>query len=370
MKNDRQPPHKQSSVAVLIAQTKTKVFLALLALMIFSLLIIIVSRVVASPTTLGLMPREKTGQPPVAPPALLPGQQRWKDNVSSFLFGTNDTQEWVSNNIETNASMQQALKDAHFTVMRTFFFDRSLLDKHPTTDAEIDQRLRTIENSNMICLGVLEPIENPTFIEHVVSYAGSRCNLYEFGNEPDKQSMSDYIQVWNNLVPKLRQINPAAKFIGPVVADYTQVQPFLTAVKASGVMPDAISFHWYPCGLEDSSTSCLAKISTFTRVTEQVRAWVTNTLGVNLPVGISEWNYNADNPPTAYGSDPTFMTQFTTSALRAMIQANLDFANQFDVASGAGQGGLDMIDTRTGRPKPQYAALKNFIAQYWPGGSS
>lgn len=222
----------------------------------------------------------------------------------------------------------------------------------------------------MICLGVLGPIDDPMFIEHVVSYAGSRCNIYEFGNEPDKQSMVDYIRAWNSLVPKLRQINHAAKFIGPVVADYTQVQPFLTAVKASGVLPDAISFHWYPCGPGDSSASCLARVSTFAELTAQVKAWVRTALGVNLPVGITEWNYNADNPPAPYGNDPTFITQFTTSALHAMILAGLDFANQFDVASGAGQGGLDMIDTQTGNPKAQYVALKNFIAQYWPNDSS
>lgn len=343
-----------------------KIFSVLLALIISILVVFTVFRFTAYPA---LISQGKTGQPSDASSSVLPGQQRWKDNVSSFLFGTNDTQEWVTNNIETNASMQQALENAHFTVMRTFFFDRSLLDGHPTTDAEINQRLQTIENSHMICLGVLEPINDPAFVEHVVRYAGRRCNLYEFGNEPDQQSMSDYILAWNSLIPKLRQINPAAKFIGPVVADYTQVRPFLTAVKASRVLPDAISFHWYPCGSGDSSASCLAKVSTFAEVTKQVETWVRDILGVKLPVGITEWNYDSDNPPAAYGTNPAFITQFTTSALHAMIQAGLDFANQFDAASGAGSGGLDMIDTNTGNPKAQYTALKNLIAQYWPGGS-
>jgi hypothetical protein len=301
------------------------------------------------------------------PSSLLPGQQHWKDNVSSFLFGTNDTQEWSSNNVETNRAMQLALAAAHFTVMRTFFFDRSLLDGHATTDAEINQRLLAIENSHMLCLGVLEPYDNPAFIKHVISFAGSRCSLYEFGNEPDKQGMEAYIIAWNNLIPQLRKINPAAKFIGPVVADYTQVQPFLSAVKYSGVLPDAISFHWYPCGTGDSASSCLAKASTFASVTAQVKAWVRAILGVNLPVGITEWNYDADNPPAAYGNDAAFITQFTMSALHAMIQAGLDFANQFDAASYAGFGRLDMIDTGSSRPKPQYDAIKSLIARYRPG---
>src|SRR5947209_1180051 len=121
---------------------------------------------------------------------VLPGQQIWKQGVSSFLFGTNDTQEWSSNNIETNAGMQEDLRDAHFTLMRTFFFDKSLADHHSTTDAEIEQRLKTIENSGMTCLGVLYNIFDVNFGKHVVTYAGPRCEIYEFGNEPDYNGIS------------------------------------------------------------------------------------------------------------------------------------------------------------------------------------
>ena len=301
--------------------------------------------------------------------SLLPGQQIWKNGVSSYLFGTNDTQEWIANNVETNPNVQHALNNAHFTLMRTFFFDKSLLDRHPTTDAEIEQRLKTVENSGMNCLGVLESVYDPAFVKHVVAYAGNRCNLYEFGNEPDNSSqlnMQEYIQDWNNLVPQLRKMNPHAKFIGPAVADYTQVQVFLDNVKASGVLPDAISFHWYPCVGSDTASSCLAKTSTFEQVTNQVRRWVQNILGQNLPVGITEWNYNADNPPASYGQDPMFITQFSISALDSMIRSGLDFANQFDAASDAGSGGLDMFDLTTGQPKSQYYAIKGLIDRYMP----
>lgn len=56
---------------------------------------------------------------PTAGGPLLPGQQVWKQGVSSFLFGTNDTQEWADDNIETLPTVQQALKDAHFTLTST-----------------------------------------------------------------------------------------------------------------------------------------------------------------------------------------------------------------------------------------------------------
>jgi len=96
---------------------------------------------------------------------------------------------------------------------------------------------------------------------------------------------------------------------------------------------------------------------------------VRDILGKDLPVGITEWNYNADNPPASYGQDPEFMRQFSISALSSMIQAGLSFATQFDAASGAGSGGLDMFDIVSKQPKPQYFAIISLIDQYMPQSS-
>ncbi len=302
----------------------------------------------------------------------LPGQQIWKDNVSSFLFGTNDTQEWSTNNIETSTTMQQALKSAHFTLMRTFFFDKSLADNHATTDTEIERRLQTVENSGMTCLGVLFNIFNAQFYEQVVSYAGSRCLLYEFGNEPDYNGISidAYLKQWNTLIPQLRKLNPRAKFIGPVTyndqGNHGFMQAFLEGVKASGVLPDAVSFHWYPC-YNDSEASCLAKADSYAQAVGGVRSLVRSILGKDLPVGVTEWNYDPGNPPPAYGDDANFMTRFTTDALHAMAQAGTAFACQFDAASYGGYGRLDMFNVTTNQPKPQYYAVKAVIQQYRTG---
>ena len=316
----------------------------------------------------------------------LPGQQTWKNGVSSFLFGTNDTQEWDSDNVETNPAIQQALKRAHFTLMRTFFFDKSLADNHPITDVEIEQRIRTVENSGMTCLGVINNIMNITFARHVVSYLGSRCNIYEFGNEPDLEdsngreySIQVYLQQWNLVVPQLRHINPHAKFIGPVTSGDTGSQchydltgehcfmkDFLAGVKASGILPDAISFHWYPCD-KDTESTCLAKASTYAQVTTEVKGWVRSILGKDIPVGITEWNYDPGVPPPDYGEG--FMKQFTTMALDSMIQAKLNFANQFDAQSYSGYGGLDMFDiSHNDQPKAQYYAIRDIINEYRPTG--
>lgn len=301
----------------------------------------------------------------------LPGLQIWKQGVSSFLFGANDTQEWSQNNVETSPTIQGALKDAHFSLMRTFFFDKSLADGHPTTDVEIEQRLKTVENSGMTCLGVLHNIFNVEFDKHVVTYAGSRCQLYEFGNEPDYNGISieTYLKQWNNTVPLLRKINPKAKFIGPVTyndqGNKGFMRAFLVGVKASGILPDAVSFHWYPC-YQDTQESCLSKAGSYGQVAEGVEASVREILGKDLPVGITEWNYDPGNPPPAYGDDPNFITRFSTDALHSMALAGVAFACQFDVASYGGYGRLDMFNVETNLPKPQYYAMKKLIQLYRP----
>jgi hypothetical protein len=304
-------------------------------------------------------------QSPLAIEAL-PGQQIWKQGVSSFLFGTNDTQEWSNNNIETNTSLQLALQNNHLTLMRTFFFDESQADGHVTTDSEIEIRLKTIENMGMTCLGVLSNIFNVHFNEHVVAFAGNRCRLYEFGNEPDDNGISKtiYVRQWNTVIPLLRRINPQAKFIGPVVAytpDY--MQGFLTGVKASNILPDAISLHWYGCR-QLPEDQCLAQASIVGGVVSEVHQLMQKIMGKDLPVGVTAWNFDPGNPPPSYGAEKNFITQFTTRALESMIQARVAFACQFDAASYSGYGHLDMFDIHTNRPKPQYYAIAKLIAKY------
>src|SRR5947209_14766999 len=150
-----------------------------------------------------------------APTSSLPGQQKWKEGASSFLFGTNDTQSWnLQDNIETDPYqiIQPSLKTAHLSLMRSFFFAHSLFDGHQTTDAELDQRIRTIQQSGMTCLGVLQDIKTDygiQFAKHVVAYLGSKCNMYEIGNEPDINGIpvKAYLQTWKSLVPQLHDLN-------------------------------------------------------------------------------------------------------------------------------------------------------------------
>src|SRR6266480_5745314 len=169
--------------------------------------------------------------------ASLPGQQMWKMGASSFLFGTNDTYEWSERNIQTDSAVQGALRLAGFTLMRSFFPDKA-------SDAVIEQRIQTIENSGARCLGVITNIADAAFNEHLVRYLGKRCLMYEFGNESDYNNitLNQYLAQWNSQISKLRRENPQAVFIGPVTHDEQGnddfMRGFLEGVKASHVLPN------------------------------------------------------------------------------------------------------------------------------------
>jgi lysophospholipase L1-like esterase len=294
----------------------------------------------------------------------LPGVTTWDHGVSSFLFGTNDTYEWSARNLENQPMIQSTLHQAGFTLVRTFIPDKA-------DDATIEARINTVEHIGASCLAVLTNITDTQFNEHVVSYLGNRCRLYEFGNESDYAgiSVTDYLAAWNLTIPLLRHINPSARFIGPVTYNDQGVgnflQQFLTGVKASGILPDAVSFHFYPC-YKDSESSCLAKAVSFKAAALGVRSLVKQILGKELPVGISEWNYDPGNPPPSYGNTANFMTEFTTIAIQSMIAGGVAFACQFDAASYGGYGLLDMFNVDTGQAKPQFYALASLIEKYQP----
>ncbi len=299
---------------------------------------------------------------------VLPGQQIWKNGTSSFLFGTNDTYEWSPRNIETVPAIQDALRRAGFTLIRSFFPDNA-------SDAVIEQRIKTIQNAGAQCLGVITNIDNASFDEHLVRSLADRCRMYEFGNESDYNGISveHYLKAWNTEIPRLRQIAPNAVFIGPVTyndqGNHNFMAEFLLGVKTSGVLPGAISFHWYPCW-NDTQQSCLVKATSFGQVATDVRAEVRAILGKDLPIGITEWNYDAGNPPPSYGDNADFITSFTTLALHSMADAGVAFASQFDAASYSGYGRLDMFDLETLQPKPQYYAAAGVIEMLRPSSGT
>jgi hypothetical protein len=302
-------------------------------------------------------------------PMLLLGEKHWNYGVSSYVFGVNNTNLWnTNNNIETNTKVQQLVKEAHFPLMRIWFFspynDYSAL----ANNAETERRLKLVSDMGAQCLGVLADTSPRAFdyYKHIVQLAGNRCNMYEFGNEPGEHRAPDmpaYLQAWNTLIPQLRRINPNALFIGPAAGEGPIVTPhwipdFLKGVKASGVLPDAVSFHEY-------STDP----SLFGAEVTRTRQLIKSILRKDLPVGITEWNEYCCND-SGWTSAPGY-SQYVTDALKSMIAAHTDFANEFTLYNhgGSGDSNLDMFDP-SGQPRPEYDVMKSMIAEYSSGVSS
>jgi len=142
------------------------------------------------------------------------------------------------------------------------------------------------------------------------------------------------------------------------------MQNFMRGARESAVLPDAVSFHWYPCAGATLSNCTSAEWTSYARVVEEVRGWMRKDLGKVVPLGITEWNFDPGRND-ALGGNPTFLEQFTQAALAAMISVRLDFAAQFDTQSFSGYGTLDMFDGGNGdRPKAQFLALQDTIRRY------
>jgi hypothetical protein len=292
--------------------------------------------------------------PHLARAPLLPGQQRWKNGVSSYLFGTNNTNNWDSNNLETNTRAQQLLHQARIPLIRTWFFSPYGYANHLGTDAETDRRLHVDEAIGAQCLGVLQDTQprSVRYYQHLIEYVGNRCLIYEFGNEPatpGEEGMLQYMRDWNSLIPQLRKSNPQAKFGGPVntVGD---IPLFLNATRRSGVLPDFVSFHEY----NHDPTVYGVEIT-------QAKQIVQRILGYQIPVGLTEWNYDCCHPFTA--DDAAFEQHYFTAAYAGLIAAQADFATEFDTFNHGGTDPLDMFDS-TGHPRGVYTVMKQLISHY------
>jgi hypothetical protein len=333
---------------------------------------------------------------------LLPGEVLW-NGVSNYIFGTNDTGEWSKPNFEftntqaapgtINSVTQNLVKQGGFTLDRMFLPHHDFGTSKEMTDAEIQARINTATNTSEECLGTLVSITSTTpqsgdtmsdldFDKHIVTLLDGnhpgygKCNMFEIGNEfaAGPSSMTTYIQQWNTFVPALKAIRPDALFIGPVLPDYNSsiMRQFLQGANPA---PDAISWHLYACGgshshLNDAEQCSKVVAGYITTESASVRQDIMATIGHPLPIGISEWSAdNRANGSQNLAMQEPGMSDFISQALPAMAQANLDFANEFDMQSYAAYGGLDMIDS-TNTPKPYFTAFTNLITQYKSASST
>ncbi|QBD82921.1 hypothetical protein EPA93_45960 [Ktedonosporobacter rubrisoli] len=299
----------------------------------------------------------------------LPGQ-KFINGISNFVFGTNMPPDYVAHTVRNTPEIQARIKAGSFTLMRVAFDSTD-------SDAMIESKIGACNACGTAMLAILTR-SSSSFNQHLVQYLGSRCNLYEFTNESDLNGwdVNTYIDKWNAEIPNLRRINPTAAFIGPalgVVAHFdSYLKPFLQACKSSGVIPDAVSFHSYPCTNTPDASECAPRaVNIGKNDVVACRNIVQAVFERSIPIGVTEWNIDANNPPKSYTQDASFNYTWTKNALKAMIESGCEIACQFDAASGAGYGLLDLVSTTSPYPvQVQYQPMVDAIKSYLNGGGT
>ena len=323
---------------------------------------------------------------PKTPPPLLPGETLWH-GIPSMLWGTNDTQNWdAEKNLITIPAIQQQAKADHLALIRTWLFENDLVTNQPVTDAYQRSKVQAAQNTGAKLLCELPTGNSMAYDEHMVKLFAGKCSYYEFMNEPDNEQVpvATYIQKWSSEIPRLRAIDPNALFGGPAATtpQYSQctyatdntvcyMQKALQGMALSKVLPDFVTFHWYPCW-EESADSCMAKADSYGDQVTMVRGWMTQyfgAAGARIPIGVTEWNADPSAPMPDYTKDACWIAQYSVTALKSMARAGASFANQFDLANTGGYGSDDMVDvTKNGAAKPQYVALLRLMESVSPYG--
>ena len=292
----------------------------------------------------------------------LPGQQTI-NGVSSFLFGSNVPSSLTTNTIVNSAQIQQLIQAAGITLLRCTIPDND-------SDADILARAAACTACGAAMLAVL-PVNDQTFSSHVVTLLGAQCLLYELGQEPDLNTITwqTYLSYWNTQIPAYRAISPKAAFIGPALGSISNVNtylvPWLQGCKTSGVLPDGVSYHMYPCYQHDQAT-CATYASNIGTAGALLRKMVKTILGTTLPICCTEWNIDPTSNPPVYTTQPSFVSAFFTSALDTMVANNLDLACQF--CAGSGDAFRDLVNTSTFQPQAGYQPMATEIAKYLANG--
>ncbi len=251
------------------------------------------------------------------------------------------------------------------------------------TDAQIETRLDAVAAEGATCMIMLgDPGSGLAWMKHVVEVAGSRCDIYEFGNEPDNRpnntSIAQTTAEWIADVPQLRALNPAAVFGGSAVTwsggydlsggSYpSDVAYALAKTKAAGVRADFISYHDYPCMKATTEAQCVSMTPHGFRWNyDQVTGWEQAYYGGTIPTGVSEYNFDpGSNNLYAWGNDWRFMSAWETAAIKGIRSTGMAFANEFTTLNWSGYDYLDMFhDSKPYKPKAQEKSLAAAVTLY------
>ena len=187
--------------------------------------------------------------------------------------------------------------------------------------------------------------------------------FYEIGNENDLEcgmGPSGYVTMWNAMTSWLKRLAPNSWFGGPV--NFQQNPSYVAYVVHNATpKPDFVSWHEYTCNSADTADYCIQHIANWTTHITNTRGAISAGGDAVPPIMITEWNYAPDGGVTTDNkhNDPTFMTQWTTTALQTLIANNVYASYQFNVSDA-----LPLIGS------PQGAAFQSMYQQTFGGAAT
>jgi hypothetical protein len=258
--------------------------------------------------------------------------------VSPYVFGTNlslfDGNDQVLNSATTRSLLQQM----HVRIIR--------MPARPQMAQEtLMAAANAIKSVGAVPLVILEGKtrhataleDDKLVIDTMNTVFGNNPVYYEYSNEDDLSGIGadQYINAWNSVVPALKTAATNGKFIGPVNFHYDHAY-LMAFLQQAQPRPDAISWHEYTCDRNQAADVCLSHIDRWTQHISDARQTMKTTVGSDLPIMITEWNY----APNAQATDPKtldqqFMTSWTAKAFQT-LSANRVFASMQYSCTNAG----------------------------------
>lgn len=277
--------------------------------------------------------------------------------VSPLLWGENLTLDAGTVNSDwflTQPALRASLVRAHARIIRMPVRGPSPSTPGIANRAEFRQAVRDVKDLGLVPLVILRNPQDPNLladdteaITYVNSVFGDRSVYYEWANETDLPNSpgfvtaSAYVASWNAYVPALKAVaSRGARFIGPAgyqlnTADTSYLRTFLANANPT---PDAVSWHEYACNdTTKDEQYCLDAIDHWSVHIDAARTLMANTVGRQLPIWITEWNYTPDishNDPKH--DDTKFLREWTTKALCTLASNGVTASMHFDVRDPQG----------------------------------
>lgn len=285
---------------------------------------------------------------------------RKSEPVSPYLWGTNlvtmDDQDFFLRDPGTLDLVQQI----HVRMIR--FPNRH----QPPVYREAAQRIKQLGALPLAILPYDDLEAGLLMVEDLNTIFGDEVVYYEFGNERNGtwfgpyQSAADYTAAWDRVIPVLKARARNACFVGPVNyhADPAYIGHF---VHHASVRPDAVSWHEYTCPSDAPDQLCLEKIERWPLHIEETRQAMSEAIGEELPIIISEWNWNPLNTPDQRMQEHNFIYGWTRRAFEVLVECHVFASCQYCITNF---NGLAMLDDATHKLTGQSEAFRDSFELY------